>query len=170
VPTVEVNSLLVDDNKVGVVVHIFTLANRAVTCASPSKDQHVSHNLLEAISRGQLIDQLDNGLDFLLGQLSLNLRGVGCWLAQDRRELQTALDDISNELVTEGLEGARLILLYPRAANLSIIEEAEVLEALIDCQVNNRAKLIIQVLDHFISEGLGLHMIFNMDTRDNDMP
>jgi len=48
-------------------------------------------------------------------------------------------------------------------------EEAEVLEAPIDGQVNDRAKLV-QILDYFISKGLGLHMIFNMDTRGNDVP
>jgi len=46
----------------------------------------------------------------------------------------------------------------------------EVLEALIDTQVNNRAKLGVQILDNFISKGLGLHMIFNMDSRDDDVP
>jgi len=85
------------DNKVGVVIHMLMLANRAVTCAGPSKEQHISHNLFQGISRGQLIDQLDNSLDFLLSQLSVNLRGVGCWLVQDRREFKTAFRDICNE-------------------------------------------------------------------------
>jgi len=52
----------------GVVVDVITLANRAVTCVFPCEDKHVSHDFLEAIAQGQLIDQLDNGLDVLLGQ------------------------------------------------------------------------------------------------------
>jgi len=59
------------------------------------------------------------------------------------------------------------MLLDPRTANLAVHVEAEVLEAFMDGQVNNQAKLVIQILDHFISKGLGLHIIFN---RDDDVP
>jgi len=38
--------------------------------------------------------------------------------------------------------------------------EAEVLEALIDTQFNDWVKLGVLILYHFISEGLGLHLIF----------
>jgi len=61
-------------------------------------------------------------------------------------------------------------LFDPRTVDLVVHIEAEVLEALIDTQVNDWAKLGIQILDHFISKGLGFHMIFSIDTRDDDVP
>jgi len=55
------------------------------------------------------------------------------------------------------------------AADLVVHIEAEVLEALVDTQVNDWAKSCVQILDNFISKGPGLHLIFDMDTRDNDV-
>jgi len=61
VPAVKADILIMDYSKMGAIIHMFMLANRAVTCASPSKEQHIAHNLFQGISWGQLIDQLDNG-------------------------------------------------------------------------------------------------------------
>jgi len=88
----------------------------------------------------------------------------------NRRELQTSLSDIPNERVTEGLEGAGLVYFDPGAADLPVVEQAEVLETLVDAQVNNWAELFIHVLDHFISKGLYFYVVFNMDARYNDVP
>jgi len=95
--------------------------------------------LLEGISWGRLIDQLDNGLDFLLSQLSVILRGVlDCRLAQDGREFKTVVRDISNEGVAESLTGFKFF--DSVASNLAVHIEVEVLEALVDTQVNGQTK------------------------------
>jgi len=48
--------------------------------------------------------------------------------------------------------------------------EMEVLEAFVDTQVNSWAKSCIQIPDHFISKGLGLIVVLNMDTGDDNVP
>jgi len=80
---------------------------------------HVQNHMEAKAFADEMVKYLDEklrpvvDLGILLGQLSLNLRGVGCWLAQDRRELQAALGDMTDERVTEGLESAQLVNLNP---------------------------------------------------------
>jgi len=73
---------------------------------------------------------------------------------------------MSNERVTKGLEHTVFILFDPRTANFMVHIEAEVLEALID---TGWAKIGIQIPDHLISKGLGLMVVLNMETGDNNV-
>jgi len=85
-------------------------------------------------------------------------------------EFKTVVRDISNEGVAESLGLIGFKFFESVAANLEVHIEAEVLEALVDTQVNGWAKSGIQIPDHFISKGLGLIVVLNMDTRDDNVP
>jgi len=100
-----------------------------------------------------------------LQYLGLWHMGSGC-STEDGREFETAIRDVGNEGFTEFLELTRFILLHPVAANLAVLI---VLEALVDTKANGQAEPCLQVLNYLICKGLGLKMVLNMDSGDDDM-
>jgi len=140
---VKADTLVMGYSKMGVVIHMLLLSNRAGTCARPSEVQHAADNPPQGISQGRFIDQLDNGLNFLLSQLSVILRGVlDCRSAQNRRELKTVVRNISNEGVSESLGLTGFKFFDSVASDLVVHIETEVLEALVDTQVQRLGEIL----------------------------
>jgi len=58
VPAVKTDNLIMDYNKMGVVIHMVALTNRAIICAFSSKNQHIADNLFSVLAGSNSLTNL----------------------------------------------------------------------------------------------------------------
>jgi len=173
VPAVKADALILDKNKMGIVVNMVVLTNRRVNCACSVEDHHITNGPPKDSSRGRLIDQLDHSLNHLNREVGIIPRGShkpGTGLAKDGWEHIAALRDEGNEGVTIALRIGHQQQLHPVTIDVTAARHVEILGALVDFKVHHWVDDVVQLCNNSISKSLGLKMVAHVEAGDDDMP